>query len=57
MTNLIVKGNEVKVSQDGRITYIYEVENTDVKSLIEGLNKQTDENSDDRLTVDDILYK
>ena len=57
MTNLIVKGNEVKVSQDGRITYIYEVENTDVKSLIEGLNKQTDENSDDRLSVDEILYK
>tara|TARA_R110000822_G_C15089823_1_gene470621 strand:+ start:407 stop:580 length:174 start_codon:yes stop_codon:yes gene_type:complete len=57
MTNLIVKGNQVKVSQNGRITYIYEVENTDVKSLIEGLNKQTDENSDDRLSVDDILYK
>ena len=57
MTNLIVKGNEVKVSQNGCITYIYEVENTDVKSLIEGLNKQTDENLDDRLTVDEILYK
>ena len=57
MTNLIVKGNQVKVSQNGRITYIYEVENTDVKSLIEGLNKQTDENLDDRLTVDEILYK
>ena len=57
MTNLIVKGNEVKVSQNGCITYIYEVENTDVKSLIEGLNKQTDENLDERLSVDDILYK
>ena len=56
MTYLIVKNNQVKVSQNGCITYIYDCVETSVKSLIQELNKETDNNLDDRLIVDDILY-
>jgi len=57
MNNLIVNGNEVKLSQNGSITYKYSVEDTSVKGLIKGLNKETDENMEERVNVDDIIYK
>jgi len=57
MNNLIVNGNQVKVSQNGCITYIYSVDDTSVKSLLEGLNKETDDNLDDRLIINDIIIK
>ena len=57
MNNLIVNGNEVKVSQNGCITYIYNVEDTSVKSLIEGLNKETDDNLDDRIVINEVIIK
>lgn len=57
MNKLIVNGNQVKVSQNGCITYIYSVEDTSVESLLEGLNKETDDNLDDRVIIDDIIIK
>ena len=57
MNNLIVNGNQVKVTQNGCITYIYSVDDTSVKSLIEGLNKETDDNLDDRIVINDIIIK
>ena len=57
MVKLIVKDKQVKCSQNGRVTYIYDVEDTSIESLIKGLNKETDENLEDRLYVDDIIIK
>ena len=57
MNNLIVNGNEVKLSQNGNITYKYSVEDNSVKGLMEGLNKENDENLDERVNVNDIIYK